>query len=79
MSRPNCGTVEGGVITNNVDQSESGKGVLSIYWAYVPDSEDSEEMGNVFWNSLTSCIEKLKVRNKVFVPSNTNVRVWKEC
>lgn len=52
------------------------------FWVFIstygPGSENSEEVINGFRNNLKSCIESLKVKNKVIVLSNMNARGGKE-
>lgn len=55
-----------------------GKECWAFISVYGPGSKNSVEVVKVFWSNLTSCIENLKVKNKVVLLGDMNVRVEEE-
>lgn len=45
------------------------------YANFCPGNENSDEIVNAFWNGVASCVESLKISNKVVVLWDLNIRV----
>lgn len=60
------------VVKNDDDISNAEKSVGSLVAFMSQSDENSEEVVNVFWNSLTSWVNSLEIKNKIAVLSNMN-------
>ncbi|ESO00417.1 hypothetical protein HELRODRAFT_175838 [Helobdella robusta] len=53
-----CTEGDSNQLTPNADQTQNGKQVLTVFSAYAPETGESEDAKNDFWNTLSDTVRK---------------------